>query len=78
MKNSVRRTTIVSDGILVEFGTGECCYYPATFLLDHLLTAANHIFVNYDPGGEGKTGALAPSFSPADRRGTRLDATYDT
>ena len=54
----VRNVVIVSDGIMVEFGTGECCYYPATFLLDNLLREPNHIFLNYDPREEANTETL--------------------
>ena len=63
MKKLVRDVVIVSDGILIEFEAGECCYYPATFLLDHLLTESNHIFLNYDPcgGGSMETLALLPA-----------------
>ena len=55
MSGLVKKVVTVSDGILVEVGTGECCYYPATFLLEHLLTESNHVFLNYDPcaGGDG-------------------------
>ena len=49
MSELVRAAVVVSDGILVEFETGECCYYPASFLMEHQLTKSNHIFLNYDP-----------------------------
>ena len=51
MTDMVREAVVVSDGIMVEFASGECCYYPASFLVEHFGVGSNHIFLNYDPSG---------------------------
>lgn len=56
---------MVSDGIVVEFAAGKCCYYPASFLLEHLLDGANQVLLNYDPCEEPRGSSLVGSRSTA-------------
>ncbi len=54
MSECVESVVVVSDGILVRFGNGVNCYYPASFLLEHLDAGPNQVFLDYDPSGDSK------------------------
>ena len=49
MNRLIRETTVVSDGIVVEFQGGVRCYFSADFLLDHINCGSNRVFLDYDP-----------------------------
>jgi hypothetical protein len=49
MNRLIRETSVVSDGIVVEFQGGLRCYFPADFLLDHINLGSNRVFLDYDP-----------------------------
>ncbi len=55
--NQVQSVLVVSDGIVIDFLDGTSCYFPGSFLLDHVHTDGNHILLTYDlshyvPAGE--------------------------
>ena len=55
LNDFIRSVNLVSDGILVEFSDGaggKVCYFPASFLLQHLDHGHNQIFLDYDPSHE--------------------------
>jgi hypothetical protein len=49
MNRLIRETSVVSDGVVVEFQGGVRCYFSADFLLDHINRGSNRIFLDYDP-----------------------------
>jgi hypothetical protein len=49
MNRLIRETSVVSDGIVVEFQGGLRCYFSADFLLDNINRGSNRVFLDYDP-----------------------------
>jgi hypothetical protein len=49
MNRLIRETSVVSDGIVVEFQGGVRCYFSADFLLDNMNRGSNCVFLDYDP-----------------------------
>jgi hypothetical protein len=49
MNRLIRETSVVSDGIIVEFQGGVRCYFSADFLLEHVNRGSNRAFLDYDP-----------------------------
>lgn len=63
--NGIRSVALVSDGILVSFADGTRCYFPASFLEEHIGIGANQIFLDHDPSGQAEFSEGAPSTLPA-------------
>lgn len=49
MNRLIHETSVVSDGIVVEFQGGLRCYFSADFLLDNINRGSNRVFLDYDP-----------------------------
>lgn len=50
--NKIHSVKLVSDGVLIDFEDGTYCYYPASFLRDHVDNGQTHLFLDHDPSVE--------------------------
>jgi hypothetical protein len=64
--NTIRKVTIVSDGIVIEFENSVTCYFPANTLYNNRLELKGQIFLNEDPS--------LPEITPEQKESVASDA----